>query len=92
MVSVELTIPSIIASITLIIGVISKKLKLVNKKYIPIQNILIGVVSGIIVYCADLESTLFRAISVCLISSLSAGGLYDTFKIKKDGEILDEFD
>lgn len=78
----ELTIPSIIASITLIIGVISKKLKFVNKKYIPIQNILIGVISGIVVYCADLESTLLRAISVCLISSLSAGGLYDTFKIK----------
>ena len=38
----EITITSIISFVTLVIGFISKKLKIVNKKYIPYQNILIG--------------------------------------------------
>ena len=45
----EITIPSIISLMTLIIGYISKYLGL-DSKYIPFQNIAIGVLSGILVY------------------------------------------
>jgi hypothetical protein len=82
-----LTVTSIITFVTLIIGSISKKYNLINKKYIPIQNIVIGLISGVIAYLTGLESNFFSAITICLISSLSAGGIYDTIKIRKDENI-----
>ena len=51
----ELTAFSVISLVTLIIGFISKKLKIVDKKYIPLQNVVIGIISGFIVYFADIE-------------------------------------
>ena len=51
----ELTAFSVISLVTLIIGFISKKLKIVDKKYIPLQNVAIGIISGFIVYFADIE-------------------------------------
>ena len=45
----ELTAFSVISLVTLIIGFISKKLKIVDKKYIPLQNVVIGIISGFIV-------------------------------------------
>lgn len=75
----EITIPSIISLVTFMIGYISKFLG-INSKYIPLQNIIIGIISGIIIYVLKLESNIFNAIVICLISSLSAGGLYDSIK------------
>ena len=79
----ELTAFSVISLVTLIIGFISK-LKIVDKKYIPLQNVIIGIISGIIVYFADIETSIFRSIVLCLIGSLSAGGAYDALKIGDD--------
>ena len=73
----ELTIASVIAFITLIIGEITKKLGLVNKKYIPIQSVVIGLISGFVCYITDLEPNIITAIITCVICSLSASGLYD---------------
>jgi len=81
---VELTAFSVISLVTLIIGFISKKLKIVDKKYIPVQNVVIGIISGVIVYFAEIESSIFRSIVLCLIGSLSAGGAYDALKVGGD--------
>lgn len=82
-----MTIESIIGLVTtimtLIFGYISKKFGIVNKKYIPIQNICIGVFSGILCYFAGLSDNLLVIILTCLISSLGAGGLYDATQTKK---------
>lgn len=80
----ELTAFSVISLVTLIIGFISKKLKIVDKKYIPLQNVVIGIISGFIVYFADIETNIFRSIVLCLIGALSAGGAYDALKIGGD--------
>lgn len=80
----ELTAFSVISLVTLIIGFISKKLKIVDKKYIPLQNVVIGIISGFIVYFADIETSIFRSIVLCLIGALSAGGAYDALKIGGD--------
>lgn len=80
----ELTAFSVISLVTLIVGFISKKLKIVNKKYIPLQNVVIGIISGFIVYFADIETNIFRSIVLCLIGALSAGGAYDALKIGGD--------
>lgn len=79
----EITIPSIIAFVTLLIGLISRKLNIYNKKYIPIQNVLIGLLSGFLVWLTGLESNIYNALITCLISALSAGGLYDTLRTRK---------
>lgn len=75
----EITIPSVISLITLIVGYVSKYFG-INSKYIPIQNIIIGVLSGVMVYYLSLNDSLFKSIVLCLISALSAGGLYDSLK------------
>ncbi len=85
MIKMEITITSIISFVTLVIGFISKKLKIVNKKYIPYQNILIGIVSGFIVYMTGLDENIYKAVISALIASLSAGGIYDALpNIKKE--------
>lgn len=78
----EITIPSIITFVTLIMGMISKKFNIMNSKHIPFQNVLIGIVSGLLVFLTDLEPNILNAIITCLIASLGAGGLYDTIKAK----------
>ncbi|MCI6763703.1 MAG: hypothetical protein ACI4VT_01875 [Bacilli bacterium] len=78
----EITIPSIITFVTLIMGMISKKFSIMNSKHIPFQNVLIGIVSGVLVFLTDLEPNILNAIITCLIASLGAGGLYDTIKAK----------
>ena len=78
----EITIPSIITFVTLIMGMISKKFSIMNSKHIPFQNVLIGIVSGVLVFLTDLETNILNAIITCLIASLGAGGLYDTIKAK----------
>lgn len=78
----EITIPSIITFVTLIMGMISKKFNIMNSKHIPFQNVLIGIVSGVLVFLTDLEPNILNAIIICLIASLGAGGLYDTIKAK----------
>ena len=78
----EITIPSIITFVTLIMGMISKKFSIMNSKHIPFQNVLIGIVSGVLVFLTDLEPNILNAIITCLIAWLGAGGLYDTIKAK----------
>lgn len=77
----NLTIAGIVALVTLVIGKISKKFGWVNKKYIPYQNFVIGVISGVLVWVVDLDPNLLSAILTCLISSTSAGGIYDTYEV-----------
>lgn len=80
----EITVASIIAFVTLIIGAITKKFNIVNKKFIPIQNIVIGILSGLLVFLTGLDNNIFSALVTCLMSSLSAGGLYDSITIRKE--------
>lgn len=77
----ELTITSIVAFVTLILGHISKKVGLVDKKYIPYQTLFIGIISGILCYLTELQDNILISIFTCLISSLSASGLYDAYEV-----------
>lgn len=77
----ELTIAGIVAFVTLLMGEITKRIGWVDKKYIPYQSFLIGLISGVLCWITGLEVNLFNAILTCLISSLSASGLYDTYEV-----------
>lgn len=78
----ELTVASVVALITLLMGQITKKLGLVDKKYIPYQNLVIGLISGVICWLVDLQPNILVAILSCLIASYGAGGLYDNLTIR----------
>lgn len=58
----ELTIAGVISFITLILGQISKKIGWVDKKYIPYQTCVIGLVSGVICYFTGLTENVFMRI------------------------------
>lgn len=87
----DLTIASVIAFVTLLLGQITKKLGWVNKKYIPIQNLVIGLVSGVICWLLELEPNIIKAIITCVIAGYGAGGLYDNLNINKS-EVELEYD
>lgn len=82
----ELTITGIIAFVTLILGQITKKLGWIDKKFIPYQNLVIGLLSGVICWLVELEPNILVAILSCLIASYGAGGLYDNLTIKKEND------
>ena len=84
----NLTITSVIAFVTLLLGQITKKIGLVDKKYIPIQNLIIGLLSGVICWLLELEPNVTKALITCVIASYGAGGLYDNLTV---GKIHEEF-
>ena len=68
--------------ITYIFGVLSKKYNWIESKYIPIQNLLIGLLTGLIAYAVGLNNNIVGSIVSCLIGSVSAGGIYDTVQTR----------
>lgn len=61
--------------VALILGIISKKNNFINSKKIPIQNLIIGIISFVIDYIITKD---FNA--SIMFSGLLAGGTYDLLK------------
>lgn len=68
-------IGSLTIIITFICGLIAKRAKWFNNKLIPIQNLLIGVIAGIIYYLITKDIDL-----VIMTVGLGTGGAYDLIK------------
>ena len=63
----EITYVIVIAIIAYIFGAITKIfIDSIPNKYIPIQNVIIGVISAIICYFTGIEPNLLQAIVLCL--------------------------
>lgn len=58
--------------VTLICGVIAKRVEWFNNKLIPIQNLAIGVIAGVIYYIITQDLNM-----VIMAVGLGAGGTYD---------------
>lgn len=69
------------AFITLVMGAMAKKFNWVTKNYIPYQNLIIGIIVGIIAYCTELVENPISAIITGCASTLMAGGIYDVTKV-----------
>lgn len=65
--------------ITYIFGIISKKFNIMESKYIPYQNFVIGLISGILAHVLGLGE-LVPCVIYCLAGSMGAGGIYDFSK------------
>ena len=79
----EITYVIIIAIIAYICGAITKIfIDEIPNKYIPIQNVAIGLISAIICYFTGIEPNLLQAIVLCLVACMGAGGIADLINIK----------
>lgn len=84
----ELTTNMIIVAVTLFLGQLTKKLGWIDKKYIPWQNLVIGLISGVICWVCELEANLPIALVKCVVASYAAGGAYDNLTV---GKVNEEF-
>lgn len=79
----EITYVVIIAIVAYVLGAITKIfIAAVPNKYIPIQNVVVGIVSALICYFTDIETNLLQAIVLCLVACMGAGGIADLINIK----------
>ena len=73
----------IISLVAYVCGAITKIfVDSIPNKYIPIQNVIIGVISALICYFCKIETDLLQAIVLCLLATMGAGGIYDLINIK----------
>ena len=80
----EITYVIIITVVAYGLGAITKLfIDKIPNKYIPLQNVIIGLISALICYCTKIESNLLQAIVLCLVSTMGAGGIADLIKINK---------
>ena len=83
----EITYVIIIAIIAYIFGAITKMfIDEIPNKYIPIQNVLIGIISAVICYFTGIEPDLLQAIVLCIVACMGAGGVADLINIKNKEE------
>lgn len=76
-----LTYGIVTAVVTYILGAINKAfIPKIDNKYIPFQNVLIGLISGFICYFSGVETNLGLAIIECLGVCILTGGSADLIK------------
>lgn len=79
----EITYVVIIAIVAYILGAITKMfIDAVPNKYIPIQNVVVGILSALICYFTGIETDLLQSIVLCLAATMGAGGIADLINIK----------
>ena len=77
--TLEMIIPVITIVVSYFFGFLAKKFNWYKKKYIPIQNGIIGIVSAII-YCVAFPEADFITVLFTALSGFVAGGVYDLKK------------
>ncbi len=82
-ITIELIFALVQAVFTAFLGTILKN-KVVPSRFIPIQNITIGIIAAIIAVYFDLYDNVPVAIFTCLAISTGVGGTYDAIKTKKE--------
>lgn len=74
----------IVAIVAYICGAITKCfIDEIPNKFIPIQNVIIGVVSALICYFCNIETNMLQAFVLCITASMGAGGIADLTKLAK---------
>ena len=79
----EITIALVVMAITLVAGEITKITTIPNK-YIPLQNIIIAVLSSVVCIIFKVEGMgALETVLTCIFASMSAGGIADIKKVGK---------
>lgn len=80
----EITYVVIITIVAYVLGAITKTfVSKIPNKYIPLQNVVIGLVSALICYFTKIETNFLQAFVLCLMATMGAGGIADLTKISK---------
>ena len=80
----ELTIAIVVMAVTFIAGEITKVTSIPNK-YIPLQNIIIAIVSSVVCIIFKVEDMgMLETIITCVFATMSAGGIADLKKVTKE--------
>ena len=83
----EITYMIIVAIVAYVFGAFTKIfMDSIPNKYIPIQNVVIGIISGSICYLTKIEPDALQAFVLCLSATMSAGGIADLINIKNKKE------
>lgn len=80
-ITIDLIFALVQAIITAILGAFSKD-NVIPSKWIPIQNIVIGLISAVVAIYFDIFTSVPIALITCLAISLGVGGGYDAINIK----------
>ena len=79
----EMTVALIVMAVTLVAGEITKITEIPNK-YIPLQNLIIAVISSIVCITFKVENLgILETLITCIFACMSAGGIADLKKITK---------
>lgn len=74
----EITYAVIVAVVTYALGAITKSfIQFVPNQFIPLQNLLIGIISATICVISGIEQNILQAFVLCLLASNGAGGIHD---------------
>lgn len=83
----EITYVVIVAIVAYIFGAITKTfIDNVPNKFIPIQNVAIGIISALICCFTRIEANLLQSIVLCLVATMGAGGVADLIKLIRNKE------
>lgn len=86
----EITVATIITTLTLVAGEITKLTNIPNK-YIPLQNLIIAAIASIICIIFKVQDMgIMQTIITCIFATMSAGGLADLQKINKQETKIEE--
>ena len=80
----EITYVVVIAIVAYILGAITKTfIDKIPNRFIPLQNVVIGLISALICYFTKIEPNLLQAICLCMMATMGAGGVADLLKVYK---------
>lgn len=79
--TIETIMAVVTGVVTYFVGLITKN-EVIESKYIPLQNILIGLITGLLAYFCGLGDNILIVILNCLIGAMGAGGTYDLLQTK----------
>lgn len=81
----EITYAIVIAFVTLCLGALTKAVfTKIPSRFIPLQNLFIGIVSAIICVYTGVINGLLESLITCVTAAMAAGGVYDLTKINKE--------
>jgi len=79
----EITYVIIVGIITYILGAITKIfVDVIPNKYIPIQNVIVGLISGLVCYFTKVEPNLLQSLVLCFTAATAAGGTADLLQTR----------
>lgn len=77
----HVTVALVVTAVTLVAGQITKLTQIPNR-YIPLQNIIIAILSSIICIIFKVQNlSALETILLCIVGSMSAGGIADLSKV-----------